>query len=983
MSTRPVPAAFWTRSTDYGVVHTPPRGNSDSGSNLLLVFAHGIFGDSRRTWGRMPEWVLERAGVDVTVASYAYPSRLLDRTSVRQAADDLKTWLETDFADHRHLVFFTHSTGGLVVKQMLRRSYAALGAALEKGELDRMALGSVWWRARRVVNIAVPHSGGARLQTYTSGFVYRYVFYPLVAPLLRAVRFVTQGGKDWGRNEIITALRWRNPWLLALESEFLAQIAAAGRHGLPAPIVHDIFAKSDLSVPLRAVEGEREIYFRGTHGSVKVPKQPDAPVITVAAAFVTRYGTDPVLDLADKTLERIAEVNRATQTRELIGADPSTPQDQPVPASVASAMPGTQQDICDLVVRKLAGESELPRRLVVTGIAGVGKSTVTRMIAWRLARDYLAGPGASTPFPLLIPMQQITLSEPVGEQFWDRLLTWWSDWTHSLYPNRTLDPRVLHEAFARRASVVILDGLDDFLVNHPTIGFSFLVDALRGVTSRYGRNGRFAILAAVRSGLHGIERLVTAPKDLYEVLRLSATQAQQAFPACTGWLPRIRDPALLELVSTPLVLSSFEPDAETLSDGRFLTPAYVLEQTLRTLLRRSQLTDLRRDGGAHLEIDELLGALTLIAWVFFVKHRGEMDIGVMRQEVETVRARWEGYFAAKAQSQEGREPVSGFRLLEDGATCNAIMQRSVFIATGASRIRFAHRSWQELLLARYFVLCLKWGYVEDFGSTAFNSTIYRMAGQCFRGETLTEERVEAVLEAWRKTGNTYITGNVIAFLAWTQTAIEPRAIQLILEALPRFEALSRIVLIAGWGYRVLADVPGDASVVDLRRALLPVLRALSGSVREPHDPVAVSLAWCYQKAFAALFGTPAPESPWPAIGFSDEETRAALPMICTLQDGKTLLDTRSRSLQLAFLVPILDAYHDPKLAIRALHYLYYLVVARKHGVHVFELSQELPQLLEPGCRLERIIESFTWVPELLDLYRACQTVHRQLESAVI
>ena len=46
------------------------------------------------------------------------------------------------------------------------------------------------------------------------------------------------------------------------------------------------------------------------------------------------------------------------------------------------------------------------------------------------------------------------------------------------------------------------------------------------------------------------------------------------------------------------------------------------------------------------------------------------------------------------------------------------------------------------------------------------------------------------------------------------------------------------------------------------------------------------------------------------------------------------------------------AHRGARLSLRALHYLYYLVVARKHGVHVFELSQELPQLLRPGGAFE-------------------------------
>ncbi|MCI0564479.1 MAG: hypothetical protein MN733_38910 [Nitrososphaera sp.] len=172
--------------------------------------------------------------------------------------------------------------------------------------------------------------------------------------------------------------------------------------------------------------------------------------------------------------------------------------------------------------------------------------------------------------------------------------------------------------------------------------------------------------------------------------------------------------------------------------------------------------------------------------------------------------------------------------------------------------------------------------------------------------------------------------------------------------------------------------------MDLRRAFVPVLREFSNPATAPvDDPVASSLAWCYQKAFAEKFGIPQPEIQWPAVGFDDVETAKALPMICTVKNAELILDARSRSLQLAFLVPILDAYHDPNLAIRALHYLYYLVVARKHGAHVMELAQELPPILSLGGEFERVIQSFTLVPEALELYRRCQATHHMLESGAL
>ena len=93
---------------------------------------------------------------------------------------------------------------------------------------------------------------------------------------------------------------------------------------MPSPVVHDIFAKSDLSVPIKADTGEREIYFRGTHGSVKVPRQSADPIVTIVADIVRRYGADPLLGLIDHLLGRIAEVNKLTGVENLIGTDADT-----------------------------------------------------------------------------------------------------------------------------------------------------------------------------------------------------------------------------------------------------------------------------------------------------------------------------------------------------------------------------------------------------------------------------------------------------------------------------------------------------------------------------------------------------------------------------------------------------------------------------------------------------------------------------------
>ena len=99
-------------------------------------------------------------------------------------------------------------------------------------------------------------------------------------------------------------------------------------------------------------------------------------------------------------------------------AGEAAPADRAVATANAASL-GTQEDICALVCERLVQGGERPRQIVVTGAAGVGKSAVMRMLAWRLGRRYLAQPGPATPFPLFIPMQQVTLSreEPPAGRF--------------------------------------------------------------------------------------------------------------------------------------------------------------------------------------------------------------------------------------------------------------------------------------------------------------------------------------------------------------------------------------------------------------------------------------------------------------------------------------------------------------------------------------------------------------------------------------
>ena len=205
---------FWQHESPYGALHSCTKTEQRyRNTQCLLVLVHGVLGDCRATWGKMPEWVLMKADVDIDTISYAYPSKIWQHSSIEQAADDLDTWLNTEFEHYRHIIFVTHSTGGLVVKQVLSNAFVGqVETKLKKGTLDYENNNSLWFRTRRGINIAVPHQGGSPVSS-TLAKVTHQILYPIVAPFLAVTRFMTQGTKDLGRNEIIKALHWKNPAL--------------------------------------------------------------------------------------------------------------------------------------------------------------------------------------------------------------------------------------------------------------------------------------------------------------------------------------------------------------------------------------------------------------------------------------------------------------------------------------------------------------------------------------------------------------------------------------------------------------------------------------------------------------------------------------------------------------------------------------------------------------------------------------------------
>ncbi|MCK5921537.1 MAG: hypothetical protein KAG66_11395, partial [Methylococcales bacterium] len=440
----------------------------------------------------------------------------------------------------------------------------------------------------------------------------------------------------------------------------------------------------------------------------------DAPIVFICAELLRQYGDNPGLDLVLFALLRISLVNRTLGIEQLISSVATDSAFDQIEPSIPSSMAGTQQEVAERIIQTVHRGGLHPRKLLVTGAAGVGKSSVLRHISAKLGLNYLARPGTTTLLPLLIPMQQITVSEPGDSSYtWNMMWQWWLDWGKSLHPEANCSREWLEDQFRSNPVVVILDGLDDFLQNHKSVGFSSIVQLLRETEARYIDNPNLSIVIGIRNTLQGIEKLVDHPRDIHEIQHLSVAQAKKTYPSCQHWIETIEDPELMDFILTPLILSNYEPDPSCpISEGTNSQSA-LLCQSIRTLLSKSGLVRAQIEG-REIEIEHLGRAMMVIAWLLLSKARGEAGIETLLREAVQFHQRWSAFFSAVERDHESfyletlapeRDDILfGFSLAGNPKICEDLLQRSLFVPTSYGVVRFRHRHWQEFLLGQYLSL---------------------------------------------------------------------------------------------------------------------------------------------------------------------------------------------------------------------------------------------------------------------------------------
>ncbi len=924
---------FWTDApTETTTLHRAERRSAlGYWPKALLLFLDEE--GPRASWQGVPEATLRAARVDVDVALHTFQVDAADPEWLPYEASQLEELLEGELKRYRHIILVARDRGALVAKRMLVDGIAAM----HEGDTRLRPLDArlYLYRVRQLIRVAdaAPNTG---LRSGGSGG--------------------TPTGGPTSRPRADPGLGIDPAEVLRIDRDFRRWCQYLQEAQLPHAACHQVSGGSGTSA------------------------RPSADPVGAVAGRLAALLAAPDVVLARESVAQTFDLDCAGKIQLLV-ENGGNDAERAAP-TISIARTGAQGEIYRTLLHFAQQTHPRPPCLVVTGDAGVGKSTVLRRLARKICGDYLETPRSGTLFCVFIPLSFMTLDgdslrsssdrgeRTKGEMLHDLIVAWWAGWAGSITYKSAGRAEWLMERLRSEPTLLILDGVDEFLTNHPSFGPADVRQMLHHMRTSYGENQQLTILLGIRSSQPSLTSLASETSHLYEILRLTDAQADTFFPAAREWMSGISDAQVKRLLLTPLLLAQLDSRVSRPAPGQVTTRAQVLENVLSTIVEQSGLSQLARPGHEPATPSQWVLALMLVAWRMFARLRGDLAVGKLREEAEeTIRA-WERQLTRNGHMEQAGELLTSFALLCEPQTCDALLRRTVLYPTGQEEVRFIHREWQDFLTAKYLAECLRWNYVDELGHLAFTMPMFVGAGEMLGNFRIEEELVQEVEQRWKATGETLIHANFCAVLGNSRTPMSGPAMERLLGDLGKMPLLSRLVTLASFGARAMKNATSDPSVGDIRQQLVRGLLALIDDTSV--DRLSRSLAWCNVKAFHHAFGTAPPPGPWPGLGERVEDEAAALELLCDQTTTPWKVSPRHRSLQLAWVQiqsMILVAPHRP---ISGAHYLYTVVVTKRHNVHIPEVSQDLPAVFAEGSPVELGYKNYTVVPELWTLYQRCR-----------
>ena len=936
---------FWSSEPffgkDYGLFHQANPDTRDFLQGVLLVFIHGINSNATECWESLPEEILTALAKDIDILNFQYAAGLFANTSIPDVASQLRTLLRQliDKNGYRDLIFIAHSAGGLVVKQML-----VSDAQAEKRILSR---------SRQIFNFAVPHAGSTR--GYSDWFRKATVVLEFLAfPITFGVRFLSQGAIGYGRNRILCELKHNGRFVLLLERDYVDIVTELDKLMQPRPESIEISADNDVVADRKITSDLGEIRVRGIHTSLKfspVSKQ----------AVVAHIGIEPLWQKrraeCDATVAQMM-VNRVRIIEQSAGVPPRLIQEDKKAFST-----GLDQAGCLLKLRELL-LSPVRKRTVVTGPVGVGKSVVLRRLCKEECQRFLR-PAAAQPRALVLffPIDRLMLAESEsgadGTALQIALCRSWVKHANELLKSPDISSQItlawLLDRLQHEKTVVILDGVDEFIANHPKITIQTFVEALP-ITGGEDRRHDIRIVVGARESLWGLETLCRGSNHLW-LSPLGKKTITKLVPDLAVKIDEMNETDK-QMLSTPLVILALSKARHAPKEH---TATKILQEAVESILEWSNFFD----RGFTLE------PLALVAWIYYRRFRRELSLTEIRKDAEAILEIWQRHLGELAtddpRSQTLRRCLENLKVAANSERLSFLLRHSFFFPTKSGSYSLSNEGWRDFFVTLYLSLCVRYHIATGLGGIALQVEHYERAGDLLEGFWVDYQLVSSFVSRGQEGDDPFIVGNLASVLGISAVSIVTAASMRVATAcgedmhpLCRFVATSRL---AGRAVKGRFNTR-DSSAPDIRKALSRALPVIL--LRPDCDSLMRSLCLCCLREL----GLPSQ----PMVELNADEA------LDWIRDSPSDSAERARSVQMSFLSAQYTTKQSPERSVAHIHYLFLLTVARIKGWAIPEVCVQLPALLESGSETELHYKTYSSVPEVYAIYLRCQELWRAYAS---
>ena len=892
--------SFWTAfDQPHKRLHRADRNAANYRPDVLLLFVS--VGSNTSAWNTLPNEVLSTANIDIDVLSVEYPESKPTGKKTGAAAADLRTLFSTTFANYGH-VWIVLRNADAIVKRCLLVDAADMPAC----STTKVLSDSLTCRCRGIVSVSKHRLG--------------------------------RSGE------------------LAISDAFDKHLRHCDLEGLPTPELHHF--------PSAVLDGQENEAVRNTTGQAQGASERSGlprPVTAYLAEHVSVFRSYGAVAIARQTISRACALD--SQVHRLFG-------EQQLSANVAELLPAGDSQSALLQRLIEAARASTPQSLrVITGTAGVGKSVLLRMVARRLASVWLRGT-TNAPLPLFFPLGQFKLnsSDANPQNVWKLLVHEWAEWVNDLLLSHATDDernrsellsisnQWVYNQLRHYSTTLILDGVDEFMLNHPYLSLTDFASLLRFIRTQFCENTQLLTVVAIRSTARDLTLIAELESQVLTLRRMSLSEASVIFPSAMNRVRPASDAAVQQLLLTPLILSSLEESPLQLNPEAYLNRAALIHAGLVAivaLLRRAW-------SGRPYSTTAWIDALSLVAWLHYRELRGDIDDNYVEDASTRVVENW----TRDSCNEAKMEVVAGFRSLLEPESRSTLLRHSVFFPIRDNSYRFKHKEWGDYLVSRYAVLCIRHGQFDELSIRALNHDIYIMAGQQLQEGDTDQRIVHALVERSSTDGRFLILGNFAQMLGDSFAPVTADVLdQEIFSRLELFPIVVRFALLSALSSRVLIHDKRDSWSTHIRSVLMRVLS--KHAYDEQESALVKSMSWCFLKAMTNT------NTPWPELWHSEKESLETLSVIANRVGDRFIVDERQRSIQAAFMRIQYYALEIPSRVISTIHYLYPLVLAFNREVRLDRtVVVELPALLSDP-RLDAVYRDYP-VREIGAIWNRCK-----------